>query len=54
MLIHLHNQQRREWCGCMSIVICETEKCEGFAANGWLVLSIGEIAYPETNSRVII
>lgn len=32
----------------------EIEKREGLAANGWLVLSIGEIAYPETNSRVII
>lgn len=34
--------------------MCEEENYEGLTANGWFVLSIGEIAYPETNSRVII
>lgn len=38
----------------MSIVMREEKNYEGLAANDWLVLSIGEIVYPETNSRVII
>ena len=37
----------------MSIVMCEKEKCKSFAVDGWFVLSIGEITYPETNSRAI-
>ncbi len=31
----------------------EKEKCEGFAADGLFILSTGEIAYPETNSKAI-